>query len=58
MLVKIVVECTRLWNIDDQLIFTVKHWTELTVEEFFPCSRYDTFKAPSREKYNRNLVSH
>lgn len=57
MLVK-VVECTRLWKSNGVLIFTVKHWTELTVGEFPPRSRSDTFKAPSRERYHRNLVSH
>ena len=44
MLVK-VVECIRLWKCDGQLIITVKHWTELTVEKFLSCSRSHTFKA-------------
>ena len=57
MLVKFV-ECIRLWKCDGQLIITVKHWTELTVEKFLSCSRSHTFKAPSRERYHRNLVSY
>ena len=44
MLVKFV-ECIRLWKCDGQLIITVKHWTELTVEKFLSCSRSHTFKA-------------